>query len=191
MATTKLAPELDALRVEFERIAKDADFLVATLSEEQFHWRKSQKAWSIAECFDHLNATARLYLPVLDEGIASAIRLGMYSDGPFVYNWLGRLFVSTAEPPARLRVKTPRAFHPEPNRNRGQIMAGFRAYQVQFVDRLRQVNGVDLARARVSSPVATWLRIPLGSGLELMAAHERRHLWQARRITQAPGFPRG
>ena len=48
-----------------------------------------------------------------------------------------------------------------------------------------------LARARVRSPAVAWLRIPLGSGFGVMAAHERRHLWQARKITGAPGFPTG
>jgi hypothetical protein len=68
-------------------------------------------------------------------------------------------------------------------------VAAFRAYQVQYIDRLRQANGLDLGRARVRTPVATWLRMSLGSGFALLAAHERRHLWQARRITQMPGFP--
>ena len=69
-------------------------------------------------------------------------------------------------------------------------MAAFRAYQVQYIDRLRQANGLDLARAHVASPAAAWLRFSLGSGFELMAAHERRHLWQARKVTQHPQFPR-
>jgi hypothetical protein len=68
-------------------------------------------------------------------------------------------------------------------------MAAFRAYQVQFVDRLRQANGLDLGRARVSSPVAAWVRLSLGSAFALMVAHERRHLWQARGITRLEGFP--
>jgi hypothetical protein len=60
---------------------------------------------------------------------------------------------------------------------------------VQYIDRLRQANGVDLGRARVRAPVLSWIRIPLGSGFAAMAAHERRHLWQARRITQMAAFP--
>jgi hypothetical protein len=61
-------------------------------------------------------------------------------------------------------------------------MAAFRAYQVQYIDRLRQANGIDLARARVRSPAPYWVPIPLGSGFAFAAAHERRHLWQAREI---------
>ena len=68
-------------------------------------------------------------------------------------------------------------------------MAAFRAYQVRYVNRLRQANRLDLARARVSSPLARWLRFPLGSAFALMAAHERRHLGQARRVIQTAGFP--
>ena len=69
-------------------------------------------------------------------------------------------------------------------------MAAFKAYQVQFVDRLRQANGLNLARAKVSAPTLRWLRFSLGSGFALMLAHERRHLWQARRVTQRADSPR-
>ena len=184
-----LAPDADAFRVEFERLSMDADRLVAPLSETQFNWQPAPGAWSVAECLEHLNVTARLYLPRLDEGIADAIRRGLYADGPFAYNWIGRLAVRTMEPPARLRLRAPATFQPAPRRARHEIMAAFRAYQVQYIDRLRQANGLDLTRARVSSPASKWIRLPLGSGFALMAAHERRHLWQARRVTSSPGFP--
>ena len=93
------------------------------------------------------------------------------------------------EPPARFKVTAPATFLPAAGRSRHEIMAAFRAYQVQFVDRLRQANGLDLARARVTSPANRWIRIPLGSAFALMTAHERRHLRQARNVTSIPGFP--
>jgi hypothetical protein len=185
-----LTPEIDAFRREFERLADEADALVAPLSDEQFASPPTPTSWSIAQCIDHLNVTARMYLPVLDEGIANAIRQGHYGEGPYAYWWLARMFVRMLEPPPRFRVKTPAAFQPPPSRTRHEIMAAFRAYQVQYVDRLRQTNGLDLARARVRSPVASWLVFPLGCGFAAMAAHERRHLWQARSVMEAPGFPR-
>jgi len=184
-----LAPELDELRRQFEQLANDADALVAPLSDAQFTWSPRPDAWAIAECIDHLNVTARMYLPVLDEGIANAIRQGQYGEGPYAYWWLARLFVRMLEPPPRFRTKTPAAFRPPSGRTRHEIMAAFRAYQVQYVDRLRQANGLDLARARARSPVVSWMVFPLGCAFASVAAHERRHLWQARQITQAPGFP--
>ena len=187
MATPGLAPEIDELRNQFEQLSAEADALTAQLTDEQFAWRPNQDAWSIADCLDHLNATARVYLPALDEGISEAIRRGVYGEGPFKYNWLGRLSVHFSD--TRLRLKAPDDMQPVKGRTRREILSAFKAYQVQFVDRLRQANGIDLARARVRVPVSSWIRIPLGSGFVLMVAHARRHLVQARRVLDAQGFP--
>ena len=184
-----LGPEVDEFRRQFEQISADADALAAPLTDEQFAWQPPG-AWSVAQCLDHLNITARHYLPMLDEGIATAIRRGLYSAGPYSYNWIGRFFVYLVKPETRIRAKAPQAFQPALSRPRQEIMAAFRAYQVQYVDRLRQANGLDLARARVTSPIVRWIRMPLGSGFAMMSAHERRHLAQARRVINSPGFPR-
>jgi hypothetical protein len=185
-----LAPEVDDYRQEFERLASEADALVEPLTEDQFNWNPAPGSWSIAQCIDHLNATARVYLPRIDEGIAEAVRRGLYGHGPFSHDLVGRWFVRIMEPPAGIKVKAPPVFQPPQRRSRSEIMAGFRAYQVQFVDRLRQASGLDLRRAKVHSPSSPWIKISLNSGFALMAAHERRHLWQARRVLAASGFPR-
>ena len=114
-----------------------------------------------------------------------------YSGGPFQYNRLGRFVVYLLEPPPRFRTAAPDAFKPGPKRPRTEMMAGFRAFQVQYVDRLRQASGLHLAKARVQSPFTRWIRIPLGSSFAAMIAHERRHLWQMRRVATLPGFPTG
>ena len=185
-----LAPEIDEFRRQFDQLADEADALVAPLTEEQFIWQPAPGSWSVAQCVDHLNVTARLYLPRLDEGIAEGIRRGLYGEGPFTHDFIGKWFVRTMEPPARLKIKAPAAFHPAPQRSRAEIMAAFRAYQVQFVDRLRQASGLDLRRAKVVSPASTWIKMSLNAAFALMVAHERRHLWQARQVIAAPGFPR-
>lgn len=184
-----LAPEIEAFRQQFEQISLDADALAAPLRDDQFSWSPAPDRWSIGDCLDHLNATARMYLPRLDEAIADAIRKGLYGSGPFRYAWLGRVFVRVSEPPPRLRFRTRAGIAPAPNRPRQEVMAALRAYQVQYVDRLRQANGLDLARATVKSPIAPWLRISLGSGFALMTAHERRHVWQAKQVRADAGFP--
>jgi hypothetical protein len=185
-----LTPECEAFRKEFEALAAAAVALVEPLTDEQFTWQPGPDSWSVALCIDHLNATAREYLPKLDEGIASAIRRGQYTPGPYHYNWVGRLMVYAVKPTTRRRAKAPQAFVPTPGRRRPEIMAAFGAYQVQYIDRLRQSNGLDLARVRIASPVARWLRIPLGSAFAMTIAHEQRHLAQAQRVRDASTFPR-
>jgi hypothetical protein len=185
-----LAPEIDALRQQFEQIARDADALAEPLTDAQFAWQPSPESWSVAQCVEHLNATARAYLPRLDDAIAEAIRRGLYGTGPFRYSVVGRWLTRAQEPPAKFKARAPKTFQPGAPRPRAEIMAAFGAYQVQYIDRLRQANGLDLGRARVSSPPFPWLRFSLGSGFALTAAHERRHLWQAANVVAHPRFPR-
>ena len=189
MGPLVFAPEVDEFRKQFEQISADADALVTPLSDEQFGWQPAPDAWSVAQCIDHLNVTARQYLPMLDEGVAEAIRRGLYGAGPYSYDLVGRLMIYIVEPTTRRRAKAPKAFQPTPGRPRHDVMAAFRAYQVQYVDRLRQANDLELARAHVASPAARWIRMPLGSCFAMTLAHERRHLAQARRVLSAEGFP--
>jgi hypothetical protein len=184
-----LTPELEEFRRQFEQIVVEGDLLVGVMSDDQFNWTSAPDRWSIAQCIEHLNVTARAYLPALDEGIADAIRRGQYAEGPFRYSLVGRLSARILEPPARFKIKTPRALAPPPRRGRQETMAAFRAYQTQYVDRLRQSNGLDLTRAHVRSPGARWLRLQLGAVLAMTTAHERRHLWQARQVRDAQAGP--
>jgi hypothetical protein len=185
-----LAPEIDDFRRQFEELATDVDALVAPLTDSEFVWQPAPDRWSIGQCIDHLNATAREYLPVLDAGIADAMRRGLYGPGPYRYNWVGRLHVLLMQPNSWFRANAPRSFYPPPSRSRQEIMAAFRAYQVQYVDRLRQANGLDLARARAASPVVHWMPMPLGSAFALLITHERRHIAQAQRVLQAQRLQR-
>ena len=185
-----LAPEIDELLHQFEQIAADADALVATVRDDQFSWRPAPDVWSIAECLDHLNAAARAYLPKLDEGMADAWQHGADADGPFRHSWAGRLLLRTSEPSSRIRLRSPQVFQPAREGSREDVVKAFRAYHAEYIKRLRRANGLDLSRARVTSPVSRWLRFSLGTLFAVIAAHERRHLCQARRIIAMARFPR-
>jgi hypothetical protein len=91
----ELEPEIDEFRQQFERLSAAADELVMPLTDEQFNWQPAPGAWSVAECIEHLNITARMYLPRLDEGIAEATRRGLYGPGPFTHDLIGKFFVRT------------------------------------------------------------------------------------------------
>lgn len=184
-----LAPELDTFRQQFERLARDAESMAGALTDDQFNWTPPSGGWSVAQCVEHLNITVRSYLPALDEGIADAIRRGLYGEGPFRYHWVARLFVRTVGPSPPMKFRAPAVWMPPASRPRQETLAAFRAYQVQCIDRLRQANGLDLSRAKVKSPASSLLRLPLGSAFATLVAHAERHLAQARRVMAEPAFP--
>lgn len=182
--------ELARLRDEFQAVAAEAAAFAATLSDAQIAWKPAPDAWSIGECLNHLTATAQACMPKLDAAISAGIRASAYGEGPFRYGWTDRLIAQASGPSSRWYLRSPRAFLPAPVRSRGEVLAAFHEVQDQLVDRLRRANGLHLVRVRVTSPVAPWRRFSLGAAFAVLAAHERRHLCQARRVAALPQFPR-
>jgi hypothetical protein len=50
---------------------------------------------------------------------------------------------------------------------------------------LRKYCDLDLVGVRFANPFIRGVRFSLATGLHVIAAHERRHLWQAWRVRQA------
>lgn len=70
-------------------------------------------------------------------------------------------------------------------------LARFLAHQDELARRVREADGLDLEALSVPYPVLPFLRINLMAGFVYLAAHQRRHLWQARRVVGREGFPGG
>jgi hypothetical protein len=93
------------------------------------------------------------------------------------------------EPGAGARLRTTPALTPPADVSLADAARAFEASQATLRGVVADVGGLDLRSARLRSPVAPVLRLTLGTALAMLAAHERRHLAQARRVTEAPGFP--
>lgn len=170
----------------------DVDALVAPLSEAQGRWRPGPGRWSVAECLAHLAATARQYQPGLDGAAESArgrAAPGGVAAGAFRPGWFGRRLVAGMEPGAGPRLPTTSALTPPAEVSLADAVRAFREAQGRLRGTLGAVAGLDLGSATLRSPVLPVLRLSLGTALAMLAAHERRHLAQARRVVQAPGFP--
>lgn len=187
--SAELISELRKYYDQVEEIKLDAEDLVKGLNEAQFNWRPSPEKWSINECLEHLNVTARLYWSILAEAVNSARINGWFSKGPYKRTWMGRLMVRSMEPPVRMKFKASRRFRPPADIPMTQVLAQFMAFQDRLLDLIRDANGVDLGRPRIQSPGNKLVKLTLGQGFGLMTAHERRHLWQARQVKNDPSFP--
>jgi hypothetical protein len=185
-----LIPELQEYCRQVEAIKQDAHELMDGVTKTQFNWRSGADRWSIAECLEHLNITARLYFPVINEMITQALLHGWRSQGPFRHGWFGNFFVRSVEPPPGMRFKAPRRFVPPPDRPLSEVWSEFIAFQDRLIELIGRANGVDLARVKVQIPATNLIKLSLGQSFRLVAAHERRHLWQARQVKADPGFPR-
>jgi hypothetical protein len=181
--------ELESDSDQLLSIRQDAVGLMSGLSDAQFNWQPEPGRWSMAGCFDHLNkSAAQLFIRNIDTAIANAKMHGLKSDGPFAYSALERWAVRTNDAPAKMRFKAPKNVQPAGSLRLDDVRNEFVHWQDEIAARLRQADGLDLRRAKYAWPF--WpLKWSLGASFQLMLAHERRHIWQARQVRQSPGFP--
>jgi hypothetical protein len=189
LTTPSLSPELVELDSQVAAAKAEASELVDGLQESQFNWRPDPHSWSVAECLLHLNMVGDRCVHILERSLADARARGRVANGPFGYGWLGKRILAHTEPPSRHKYKAPRAFTPAYGQPITAVLPTFRHLQEQLSRQLQQASGLDLAHIRVPAPEARPLRFNLQFTFAWIAAHERRHLWQARQVRNHAAFP--
>jgi DinB family protein len=183
----RLNPE--EARRDFGKAAEDARDLSAGLRDSQFNWQPAPGKWSIGECLEHLN-TAYGALPRFDRRIAEGRSRGISAAGPFRAGLIGGLYIRSIEPPVkRLRLPSPKLYRPKPDQRMQEVLPRFLKLQEELARRVEDAKGLDLARLRMSSPVTRRFKMSLIEWFAFLAAHQRRHLWQARRVREDLHFP--
>jgi hypothetical protein len=191
MTTSSLTPELAELERQFAAAKAEASELVHGLEELQFDWRPGAHSWSIAECLLHLNMVGGRCVHTLETALSDARTQGLVAPGPFKHGWLGKWIIANTEPPAKHKYRAPRGFTPAHGQPITAVLPTFRHLQEQLSLQLEQASGLDLAHIRVPAPEARLLRFNLHVTFAWIAAHERRHLWQARQVRSHAAFPAG
>jgi hypothetical protein len=179
--------DISQLREQLEAVDRDAEAVVAGLSEQLGTGRPEPGGWSVAECLDHLATANRVYLKAMQEPAQRARTRGRLRRGPAKPGWPGRLFCYMLEPPPKWwsKLKAPGKIRPRPSPPLGESFAAFKASQADMIAFLRAHADLDLASIRFRNPFVSWIYFSLATGLHVTGAHERRHLAQAWRIRGA------
>ena len=184
MPTTAAPPQpassqLTELKQQFEACSKAAQDLVASVTEAEYQQRPKTDRWSIAECLQHMTATTHLYLPILRAALVDAPA----GEGPCKMDWRGRLLKWVLEPPYRSRVKTLPSMEPKISDVK-RVLPDFLASQQQLFAAMEPWSGRALDKVSITSPFNKRLRYNIYSLFNVVAAHQRHHLWQAQRARE-------
>lgn len=173
------------LLTQFDVAEEDARALISNLDDDAGSWRLKADSWSIAECLDHLAIANWVYLLAMEDGASRARANRQMRTKPANPGFVGWLFVKSLEPPVGRRLGAPRAILPVAAVRLSDAFTSFIASQQKVREFLRANAGLELAEARFKNPFVRGIRFSLATGLHVIAAHERRHLWQARKIRES------
>jgi hypothetical protein len=184
-----LPPDLQDVFEQLEAADRDAHALVSDLDDARANWQPDDgRAWSVAQCLDHLARATSEYLVPMEQALARARGRGALRRGPTEPGRLAGWFIRLLEPPVGRRFRAPHSIVPASALPAKEALARFLAAQ-KAARRLLAANAdLDLS-IRFANPYVTGLRFRTGAGFQIIAAHDRRHLWQARRVRSASGFP--
>ncbi len=189
-----LGNDLAVLVTEIDANISHAQSLAARLSHAQFNWRPEPGRWSVGQCLAHLNTVNGGDLAALRMSIEAGKERRQTGDGPFTYGFLSRKFVAVMEPPVTRKFKAPKYYEPVPESAPAETLAEYCRISGEIRKLMHASAGLDLARvkavlAALPAPLRAILKMPLGARFELLAAHDRRHLWQADQVRNHVDFP--
>jgi hypothetical protein len=165
---------------EFQDVIRSGNDLAAQLDDATLMRRPATASWSVAENLEHLSATAATF----------GRRIRRRLDGAAAQNVVtaerrtivGRVWLHLVEPPVRMRLKVPAAaLQPGQIGSREALLARFAETHETLIALLDESDRYDRMRLRIPTPFAKRITVTLLDSFAVLAAHGRRHLWQAQR----------
>jgi DinB superfamily len=175
----------DTVENEISVATERARTLVDNTPGRLFTVRPALTHWSAAECLAHLSISTEMFLPILRKTLDDARIRHMTGDGTPKMDVRGRVLRWFLEPPVRSRIKTTAAFVPKSIRAKSEALAEFATLQTQLVDLLRSAHDLPIGKLKIVSPFDSRVKYNVYSAFLILAAHQRRHLWQAEQAVAA------
>jgi hypothetical protein len=173
------ASQIDALIGELRETSRRADALATGHTASLLLRRPFERRWCAAECIEHLNLSNSCYLPRIEGALRILREQNLTASGPFILEWNARLLKWWLEPPSRLRLPTGAPFQPIHVNDTAACFGKFESLNRRLKEQLDSARGLDLGGAQIVSPFAQNVKYSVYSAFVLIAAHNRRHLWQA------------
>ncbi len=182
--------ELSTLTTDLENISAEARAKFGALSNEQLNWKPAENSWSVGQCFDHLIAANNGMLSKIKPVVEGKHKTTFFESLPFLPIFFGGLVLNAVKPETVKKIKNPRIFDPAESDVGAGVIEKFLEDQKKIAAVMQASASLDAEKIIMTSPVAGFITYSLMDGYRVIVSHEKRHLLQAERVTQAEGFPR-
>ncbi len=174
--------QVASLLEQFQCATGEAKKLVFGRSAYELTRRSEPESWSTAECLDHLARTTGSFLPAISRAVATAPKLT--TKRPLRTGTIASLLIRNLEPPYRLRYKVIPQLSPQET-DFEAAWSVFEQSQSRLLETVCSATGLAIDKVNVPCPVCAHITYNAYGAFRMLAAHQRRHLWQVHRILTA------
>jgi len=176
----------DKYKSEFNECIK-AVRRIQEVSRKYLLSKPAKNRWSALECIEHLNNSAKIYLPQIKKGIEKySDKVSLDNNRNYKHRLIANYIINFFEPPYKIKLKTFSPFVPQNSdeENIDKIFNNFFEYQNDIKELIDNALNLDLRKVIVTSPLNSLVRFKLGEIFPFLAAHQRRHIWQAEKAIE-------
>lgn len=176
---------------QLKKVADNAMAEFGGLTIEQLNWKPAEKEWSVAQCFDHLIVTHSLYFPMFERFAAGDTKMSFFEKASPLSGFFGRFLIKNLDPKNLKKMKTTGKASPSVSEIGGDIIRRFCDHQLEMIAALNKLpSDLDATNQIVTSPLLGVITYSFDDALTFVPMHCERHFDQAKRVTEAPGFPK-
>jgi len=181
---------LTEVGIALDDTAIETDATFGGLDRAQLNWRPDATRWSVAQCFEHLLTANRLMLLAAADALIGARPRTVWQRMPVLPRVLGRLLIRSQAPGGTRKYTAPPQAQPARSELPADIVQRFGEQHREAAAWVRTLDERAAAVAIMTSPFIRVVTYSVLDGLRLIAAHDRRHVEQARRVMLSAEFPR-
>jgi hypothetical protein len=179
--------DTQAICNEIDEITADVRASFGALTPDQLNWKPAADSWSIAQCLDHLILTNTQMLPAIDGKIAGGGNSFWENWSPLT-GYFGR-FLSGTMTKDEKKFKAPSKAIVPPSDIDVDIVDNFAENNRILKEKISACGDLDWRSTVVTSPFMRLMTYRLADGVDILVGHEKRHIRQAKRVVETPGFP--
>jgi len=158
--------------------------LARGLSVEQLNWKPRPESWSVGQCLEHLCLSGEVYLAPIARALTNRQPSPVEQITP---GWFGAWFIRNyiAPSPVTRKAPAPAKIRPVLSVVEPSVLDRFLAANREARALIARAQPYDVNRIRFGNPFIPIIRFTVGTGFEIIAKHEDRHLLQAEKVWQS------
>ncbi|MEX2527234.1 MAG: DinB family protein [Gemmatimonadota bacterium] len=165
---------------ELENVSRDVERTFGPLDGETLHRKPEDGGWSIAECLEHLVVSNTSYFPIFQQLTEGEFKTPLVGRIGLIRSFFGNLIFKSVADGRKKKVKTFAIWEPRGGEGESEVVSDFLKHQAEFTEWIRRLEPWIQSEAVIHSPVSPMVVYTLPKGLEILVAHEQRHVEQAR-----------
>jgi len=167
---------------EFNQVSEAVEKTFGSLSTETLHLKANSNEWSISENLDHLIKVNSSYFPIFKKLRAGTFKGAFIGKFGVFTKMFGEMIYKSVSEGGKKKIKTFPLWEPNLLTSSGNILNDFKNHQAELIDWINQMEIFIEKNSIIHSPANKLIVYSLVQAFEIIIAHEKRHLEQAKQV---------